>query len=279
MATDERRVYTYRHPHPAVAADLAIFTIREDALELLLIERAAEPFAGRWALPGGFVRETEDLAAAAARELHEETGVEHAYLEQVGAFGAPGRDPRERVISIAYFAIVTEDLAVARAGSDARSVRWWPTDSLPELAFDHAAIVAAARQRLVDKVRRTTLALQFLAPEFTLSELQRVHELVLGEAIDKRNFRKWIAGLGYIEPTGRERRGGQFRPAALYRAKAGALAQTFDALAEAEAALAEPDARHERALEAAYRRGYAEGVQALGDRVGAAQRELLRGSG
>lgn len=273
MSTPSGTGYTYRHPHPAVAADLAIFTIRDDALELLLIERAREPFVGRWALPGGFVRENEDLVSAAARELQEETGVEHAYLEQVGAFGAPARDPRERVISIAFFAIVTTDVAIARAGSDARSVRWWPTESLPELAFDHATIVAAARQRLVDKVRRTTIALEFLPAEFTLSELQRVHELVLGEAIDKRNFRKWIAGLGYIEPTGRERRGGQFRPAALYRAKPGAIAQAIDGM---DVDVAEPDSQHERALEAAYRRGYAEGVQALREKVDVAERELLR---
>lgn len=209
--------YSYRHPHPAVAVDVVIFTVREQRLEVLLIERGVEPYKGLWALPGGFVRIQEDLLAAAMRELKEETGVEGAYLRQVAAFGAPSRDPRERVISIAYFAILSAETIALKASTDAAAARWWPFPALPPLAFDHEEIVAAAHRALVEELSASLIAFQFLGDEFTLTELQQVHEAIRGEPLDKRNFRKWIAALGTVRPTGRVRRTGQHRPAEVFR--------------------------------------------------------------
>jgi 8-oxo-dGTP diphosphatase len=213
-------MYSYRHPHPAVAVDIAIFTVRDQRLEVLLVERGVEPYKGLWALPGGFVRIHEDLLAAAVRELKEETGVEGAYLKQVGAFGAPHRDPRERVISIAYFAILSSDTIALKASTDAASAKWWPLASLPRLAFDHEQLIAAARRALVSELANSLIAFQFLNHEFTLTELQHVHEAIRGESLDKRNFRKWIATLGTVRAIGRLRRSGQHRPAELYRVRA-----------------------------------------------------------
>lgn len=141
-------VYCYEHPHPAVAVDVAVFRHRSTRLEVLLIRRGAAPFAGRWALPGGFVNIDEDLASAAARELAEETGLEIPELTQVGAFGAPERDPRERVVSVAYCCCVSADAAAPRAASDAAAAAWFDVASLPPLAFDHDEIIEAARRRV-----------------------------------------------------------------------------------------------------------------------------------
>jgi 8-oxo-dGTP diphosphatase len=274
MATLTPEPSTYKYPHPAVAVDLAIFSIRDSALCVLLVERGVEPFRGRWALPGGFVRMDEDLQAGAERELQEETGVRHAYLEQVGAFGKPDRDPRERVISIAFYAIISSDQLELRAGSDATSARWWKCDDVPPLAFDHTGILSSARERLTDRVRRSSLALQFLPTEFALSDLQHVHELILGESIDKRNFRKWVMGLNYLEPTGSERRGGQHRPAALFRARPQASVLRLELPLESGQEGA--DSRASRAVETAYRTGFNEGLRALRQRVDAAEQDLRR---
>jgi 8-oxo-dGTP diphosphatase len=140
--------YSYPYPHPAVTVDIAVFTVVEGEWQVLLIRRDQEPFEGLWALPGGFVGIDEELEQAARRELLEETGVEAALLEQVGAFGRPDRDPRERVISIAYLTLVSYQRLDTRAGSDAAEVRLFSVDELPQLAFDHADILALARQRL-----------------------------------------------------------------------------------------------------------------------------------
>ena len=220
--------YQYKHPHFAIAADVAVFTLLEGELNLLLIRRRSEPFQGAWALPGGFLRPDESLDECATRELQEETGVSGFFLEQLYTFGAVDRDPRERVISVAYYALVPgEGLALA-AKTDADAVAWFPADRLPpDLAFDHAAIIATARQRLAAKIDYSTLAFQFLPAEFTLPELQRVFEAVKGEPLDKRNFRKFILGLGYLKPTDRERRGGVHRPAKLYRANVGKRLEYF----------------------------------------------------
>jgi len=209
--------YTYAYPHPAVTTDIVIFTIRQDQLKVLLIKRALPPFQGEWALPGGFVHIDEDLEAGARRELEEETGVRDVYLEQLFTFGQPNRDPRERVITVAYYALIPSDRIELRAASDAEGVSWFGLDELPELAFDHAAILKMAQQRLVAKLDYSTLAFQFMPASFTLGELQQVYELILREPIDKRNFRKKILSLGQIEATGEERREGPHRPAKLYR--------------------------------------------------------------
>lgn len=212
-------MYTYTYPHPAVTVDIVIFTIRDAQLKLLLIRRAGEPFKGAWALPGGFIHLDESLEESARRELREETGVSGVYLEQLYSFGAPQRDPRERVITVAYYALIPSDKLQLRAATDAEAVGWFGMDELPALAFDHTDIIVMAHQRLVAKLDYSTLAFQFLGRDFTLSELQSVYEIILREALDKRNFRKWALALDQIEETGRERRDGAHRPAKLYRLK------------------------------------------------------------
>jgi 8-oxo-dGTP diphosphatase len=212
-------MYQYDHPHPAVTTDIVIFTIRDERLKLLLVRRGGEPFKGRWALPGGFVGIEESLEDGARRELEEETGVSGVWLEQLYTFGAPDRDPRERVITVAYYALISSDKLAIRAATDAEAVGWFAMDELPELAFDHSDVVAMAQRRLVAKLDYSTIAFQFMPAQFTLSELQRVYEIILGEAIDKRNFRKWVLALEQIEETGEQRREGAHRPAMLYRVK------------------------------------------------------------
>ena len=211
--------YTYEYPHPAVTVDVVVFTIHDNDLKVLLIQRAGEPFEGMWALPGGFVGMRESLRRAAWRELKEETGVSAAFLEQLGAFGHPDRDPRERVITVAYYALVPFDRLKIHAASDARDARLFSITDLPELAFDHPKILRRARERLKTKLDDAVVALQLVPEAFTLSELQRVHEVILDAAIDKRNFRKRLLKLGLVEPAGAERRTGPHRPARLYRAK------------------------------------------------------------
>jgi len=211
--------FQYAYPHPAVTTDVVVFTIRERRLKILLIRRKGVPFAGMWALPGGFVGIEEDLEACAQRELEEETGVTGVYLEQLYTFGEPDRDPRERVISIAYYALVPTDRLQLHADSDAAAADWLPVDGLPPLAFDHERIVALAHRRLKAKLDYSTIAFQFLADSFTLGEVQDVYQILLNEAVDKRNFRKWILGLGRIEETGGLRRDGNHRPARTYRLK------------------------------------------------------------
>jgi 8-oxo-dGTP diphosphatase len=212
-------MYSYEYPHPAVTVDIVIFTIRDARLKLLLIRRAGEPYRGKWALPGGFIHLDEDLDASARRELEEETGVSGVYLEQLYTFGAPQRDPRERVITVAYYALIPSDRLQLRAATDAEAVGWFGMDELPALAFDHTDIIAMAHERLVAKLDYSTIAFQFMGGDFTLSELQSVYEIILREALDKRNFRKWALALEQIEETGRERRDGAHRPAKLYRLK------------------------------------------------------------
>lgn len=210
-------MYQYEYPHPAVTTDVVIFTVRDKQLKLLLIMRGGEPYKGKWALPGGFVQLDEDLEAGARRELAEETGISGVYLEQLYTFGAVNRDPRERVITVAYYALIPSDEVVLQAATDAEAVGWFSMDELPELAFDHQQIVDMAHQRLVAKLDYSTIAFQFMPKEFTLSELQAVYEIILRDVMDRRNFRKWILALEQIEETGEERREGAHRPAKLYR--------------------------------------------------------------
>ena len=215
-----KETFSYPYPHPAVTTDVVVFTIRDERLSILLVKRANPPYQGEWALPGGFLAIDEDLDACAARELREETGISGVYLEQLYTFGATHRDPRERVISVTYYALVPQDaLATPRAASDAADVGWHPFEKLPELAFDHADIIAMAHQRLVAKLDYSTIAFQFMPETFTLSELQCVYEVLLNQSLDKRNFRKRILSLDLIEETGKLRRSGKHRPAREYRAK------------------------------------------------------------
>lgn len=212
-------MYQYEFPHPAVTVDVVIFTVREKKLKLLLVKRAGEPYQGKWALPGGFVHLDEDLDAAARRELKEETGVGGVFLEQLYSFGGVNRDPRERVITVSYYALIPSDKVELRASTDAEAVGWFSLDEMPPLAFDHEDIVDMAHQRLSAKLDYSTIAFQFMPEKFTLSELQEVYEIILRQEMDKRNFRKWILALERIEETDEERRGGIHRPAKLYRVK------------------------------------------------------------
>ncbi|HEY4688040.1 MAG TPA: NUDIX domain-containing protein [Anaerolineae bacterium] len=207
-----------------VTVDVVIFTLRNDDLQVLLVKRKIAPYAGRWAIPGGFVGLNEPLEDAARRELSEETGVHDVYLEQLYTFGDPRRDPRGRVITVAYFALVPAPLAV-QAGSDASDARWWSMYNLPSLAFDHARILEYALTRLRYKLEYTAVGFQLLPPAFTLSELQKAYEIILGVQLDKRNFRRKILEAEIIEETG-EYRTGDGRPAMQYRFRPNAVAET-----------------------------------------------------
>jgi len=205
----------------AVAADLVVLTIRDRALHVLLVERGIAPAAGMWALPGGFVLADEDAESAAYRELAEETGVTAGvHLEQVRTYSAPDRDPRGRVVTVAWLALAP-DLGEPAAGSDARSARWWPVadvegGALP-LAFDHVAIFADALERARAKLEYSALAMAFCPPEFTIAQLRAVYEAVWGVPVDPRNFHRKITGAaGFVEPAGGMARDGG-RPAQLFR--------------------------------------------------------------
>lgn len=192
-------MFTYEYPHPAVTVDCAIFGLDEGELKILLVQRGGEPFKGKWALPGGFVRMDESLDEAARRELEEETGVGRVFMEQVGAFGEPGRDPRERVVTVAYFAIVDLHGHKIRAATDAADAAWFAVSEHPPLAFDHREILAASLAKLREKTRRSPLFAEFLPRKFTLTQLQRFYEAVLDETLDKRNFRKKVLSYGVLE--------------------------------------------------------------------------------
>jgi 8-oxo-dGTP diphosphatase len=208
--------HSYPYPHPAVATDIAIFTLKAGRLALLLIERGQEPFAGRWALPGGFLREDEDLETCARRELQEETGFDAAMLLHFANFSAPRRDPRERVISVAYLALLPSDNVTLRADSDAAAAEWFDVATLPHLAFDHDEIVRHALVSLRKRAGDFTILLALLPERFTLGALQSAFEAVAGHATDKRNFRKVALASDVIEETEALSRGSH-RPARLYR--------------------------------------------------------------
>jgi len=215
------RSATPREGAPAVllTADLVVFTVRDEALHVLLVRRAAPPFAGQWAIPGGFVGERESLEEAALRQLREEAGVTDVYLEQLYTFGAPDRDPRGRVVSVAYYALIAAGrapLAARGAVPGPGGARWWPVAALPPLAFDHRAILDYALERLRTKLEYTTVGFQLLPAKFTLTELQRVYEVILGRPLDKRNFRRKVELLGIVRPLREYRRGGVSRPARLF---------------------------------------------------------------
>jgi len=203
-----------------VTVDTLIFTVREGTLNVLLVRRKGPPFEGSWAIPGGFVRERESLDAAALRELREETGVTDVYLEQLYSFGDPGRDPRGRFVTVAYFALISADHPL-QAGTDAADARWWRMDELPRLAFDHRRILDYALERLRNKLEYTTVGFQLLPRRFTLTELQQVYEAILGRPLDKRNFRRKIELLEILKPLEQHRTNGPSRPARLYQFSAG----------------------------------------------------------
>ena len=199
-----------------IAVDIVIFTVQSGVLKVLLVKRKIEPYKGQFAIPGGFVLENESLDQAAMRELREETGVAEVYLEQLYSFGDPRRDPRGRVVTVAYYALISAEHSQLRAGSDAAGAAWFAVDAVPDLAFDHAKILAYAVERLRNKLEYTTVGFQLLPEKFSLSELQEVYEAILGKKLDKRNFRRKLALLKILKPTSEYRRDGR-KPARLYR--------------------------------------------------------------
>ena len=209
---------------PSLTVDVIIFTIRAADLQVLLVKRGRPPFIGMWAIPGGFVEAGESLQEAAMRELVEETGVRDVYLEQLYTFGDPDRDPRGRVVTVAYFALVPADAISALAGDDAAATGWWSVYNLPPLAFDHPRILAYALQRLRYKLEYTALGFELLPETFTLGALQAAYEVILGEELDKRNFRRKMLGADVIEEIG-EYRSGEGRPAKLFRFRSDAVAE------------------------------------------------------
>lgn len=210
-----------RYDRPSVTVDVVVFALREDDLHVLLVRRGNPPFMGMWAIPGGFVSSSESIEQAAARELREETGVSAPYLEQLYTFGDPGRDPRGWVISVAYYALVSAEDVRLRAGTDATEAAWHSIYDLPELAFDHAKMLDYALTRLRYKLEYSAVGFQLLPEVFTLTELQTAYETVLGEELDKRNFRRKILQAGILVDTGKTR-SGDGRPARLYRYRADA---------------------------------------------------------
>jgi 8-oxo-dGTP diphosphatase len=222
-----RRKQSYDWPRPAVTVDVVLFTVagalNQLRLEVLLIERDGEPFRGSWALPGGFVREDEDLHAAALRELDEETGISEAFLEQVGAVGTPGRDPRGHTITVVWVGLVPGDRCQLRASGDAREARWFAVSALPELAFDHGDLLRQALDHLRRRLAEAPVCFELLPRAFTFSELQALTEAILGRSLDRRNFRRKVQDLGLVEEDEGTRQEGAHRPAQLYRSVPGAF--------------------------------------------------------
>lgn len=211
--------YTYDYPRPCVTVDCVVFGLDLEGqdLKILLIERGGEPFKGQWALPGGFVNMDETLEQSARRELKEETGLTRLFMEQLYTFGDPGRDPRDRVITVAYYALVKLTDHEIHAATDAKDVAWFAVSDLPRLAFDHDQVVATALARLKGKVRYQPIGFELLPARFTLSQLQRLYEIVLERPLDKRNFRKKILGMGLLTETDEIQKDVAHRAARLYR--------------------------------------------------------------
>jgi 8-oxo-dGTP diphosphatase len=209
--------HTYQYPRAALTVDCVVFGFDDGELKVLLIQRGLEPFKGRWALPGGFVRVDETLDHAARRELNEEAGLKDVFLEQLYTFGDVDRDPRERVVSVAYYALVKLSDHKAKAATDAANAEWFPVSQLPKLAFDHADIVEVALSRLQGKVRYQPIGFELLPPKFTLSQLQHIYEAILTAQLDKRNFRKKVLSFGLLVPLKETQMSGRHRPAQLFR--------------------------------------------------------------
>ncbi|QDU56544.1 NUDIX hydrolase [Aeoliella mucimassa] len=209
--------YTYEFARAALTVDIVVFGLDEQALQVMLIERDLPPFEGEWALPGGFVRVDEPLDEAARRELSEETGLNQIYLEQLYTFGSVERDPRERVVTVAYYALVNLEGHHVQASTDARNAAWFDLNDLPKLAFDHEQILETAYERLRGKVRYQPIGFELLPERFTLRQLQHLYEVILDRELDKRNFRKKVLAMGILKETSEIEKDVAHRAARLYR--------------------------------------------------------------
>lgn len=208
--------YTYEYPRPALTVDCVIFGLIDNEIKVLLIKRGGEPYKGQWALPGGFVDMEEDLQTAALRELEEETGVKNVFIEQLYTFGGLGRDPRGRVVSVCYYALVNLKDHPVEASSDADKADWYALDEMPPLAFDHEKILAVAVERLRGKLKYQPIGFELLPKKFTLTQLQKLYETILSKPLNKRNFRTKIIKMDVLKKVERQQ-GVAHRPAFLYQ--------------------------------------------------------------
>ncbi|MFN7298889.1 MAG: NUDIX hydrolase [Pseudanabaena sp.] len=211
-------MYNYEYPRPALTVDCIVFGLNaQQELKVMLIQRNIPPFQGQWAIPGGFVRIDETLEEAALRELQEETGIHHIFLEQLYTFGDLGRDPRDRTVTVAYFALINLVEQKIQASTDARAAEWFAISNIPQLAFDHNQILQVAIARLRSKIRYEPIGFELLPQNFSLSQLQRLYETVLDRPLDKRNFRKKILGMDLLIDTGKVEHNVAHRAAKLYK--------------------------------------------------------------
>lgn len=209
--------FSYEYPRPSLTVDCVVFGWDQEALKVLLIQRAEKPFEGKWALPGGFVLMDEELETAARRELEEETGLKEMYLEQLYTFGGVHRDPRGRVVTVAWFALINlNDYQKPKGGTDASDAAWFPMTALPELAFDHTNILKVAFERLQGKIVYQPIGFELLPEKFSFSQLQSLYETILGAEMDRRNFRKKILSMGILIELDEYAQGVPHRAARLY---------------------------------------------------------------
>ncbi len=202
MIFSSKKSYAYRYPRPAVTTDCVIFGFDGRNLNLLLIERGLEPFKGMWALPGGFLKMDETVEQGARRELKEETNMSNVFLEQFHVFSDVNRDPRERVLTVAFYALVKPSDYEVIAGDDAVRAQWFRHDELPPLAFDHDKIINLAREHLQERLRTKPIAFKLLDDKFTMTELQRLYEVVLNTTYDRRNFHRKALSTGFLNEEG-----------------------------------------------------------------------------
>jgi 8-oxo-dGTP diphosphatase len=207
------------YEQPGITVDLAIFTVNKSKLKVLLTKRAEEPYLGEWSMPGGFLRKDESIEHAAQRVLTEKTGVQDVYIEQLYTFGEPQRDPRSRVITVAYIALIPWEHLNQPASEKISDLSWASVDSLPKLAFDHKAILNYAIKRLRAKTSYSNIVYGLLPKKFRLSELQSMYEIIINDKLDKRNFRKRMLATGLLQETGKKIQTGAHRPALLYQFK------------------------------------------------------------
>jgi len=209
--------YCYEFPKASLTVDCVVFGLDRDHLQVLLIQRGIQPFQGQWALPGGFIHMDESLEQAALRELREETGITQIFLEQLFTFGDVDRDPRDRVVTVAYYALIDLNAHQLKATTDASDAAWFPVAKLPPLAFDHAKILSVGLKRLKGKLRYEPIGFELLPKKFTLSQLQHLYETVLEETLDKRNFRKKILSMELLIDLNETEKNVSHRAAKLYQ--------------------------------------------------------------